>query len=273
MLQSSVDQVLSTRPDIDWAVSIRDAVGRELACRRGDHMLKTASVGKLLLLVEVARQRVAGELDGGCVLTRKPELTVADSGIWQYLRADELAIDDLCVLVASVSDNTATNALLQRVGLHRIGELAESLGLSRTALLDFVRDDRGANHPPALSTGSASELSGVMSRLSRRELISAPVSDRVNDWLATGVDLSMVTSAWGLDPLAHRYPDRKILLRNKTGSDPGVRADVGFIVRDAACFSYAVIANWDAGHDDYRDTVLSGMHAIGAVLRTALEGE
>jgi len=273
VLQSSIDEVLSSRADIDWAVSIRDGAGRELACRRGEYALKTASVGKLLLLLEVARQRVSGELDGACVLRRRPELAVADSGIWQYLHADELAIDDLCVLIASVSDNTATNVLLERVGLHRVGELAQSLGLAHTALLDFVRDDRGPSHPPTLSTGSASELSGVMSRLSRHELISAAVSGQVNTWLATGVDLSMVASAWGFDPLSHRYQDRNTVLRNKTGSDPGVRADVGFIASDASCLSYAVIANWDAARDDRRDAALSGMNAIGAVLRAALEGE
>ncbi|UMB69444.1 serine hydrolase [Mycobacterium paraterrae] len=273
MLQSSIDEALSTRAGIDWAVSIRDAAGHEIACWSGDHALKTASVGKLLLLVEVARQRVTGELDGTGVLTRKPELTVADSGIWQHLHVDELAIDDLCVLIASVSDNTATNVLLERVGLHRVVELARSLGLTHTALLDFVRDDRGPNHPATLSTGSASELSGVMSRLSRGALISTAVSEQVNAWLATGVDLSMVASAWGLDPLAHTSPDRNTFLSNKTGSDPGVRADVGFVARGAACFSYAVIANWDAGRDDIRDTVLSGMNAVGTVLRAALEGE
>ncbi len=273
MLQLSIDEALSAFADIDWAVSIRDGSGRELACRDGDRALKTASVGKVLLLLEVARQIHAGELNGAGLLSRTPELAVADSGLWQHLHIDELAIDDLCVLIASVSDNTATNVLLGRVGLPRVGELAESLGLVATALLDYVRGHRGPQHPPTLSTGSASELSALMSQLSRGTLLTPAVSEQVNAWLATTVDLSMVASAFGLDPLAHAPSDRNIAICNKTGADPGVRADVGTITGDATRFSYAVIANWDVGSADRRDEVLSGMNAIGTILRTAIESK
>ncbi|OBK35464.1 hypothetical protein A5658_08715 [Mycobacterium sp. 1245111.1] len=273
MLQRSIDDVLGGSADVEWAVSIRDAEGHELACRNGDRAMNSASVGKLLLLVEAARQCAAGDLSGATLLRRRPELVVADSGLWQHMRVDDLAIDDLCVLIASVSDNIATNVLLDRVGLPHVGTLAESLGLVHTALLDYVRDPRGAEHPPTLSVGSASELSHLMSRLSRRELVSPVVSERVNAWLATGVDLSMVASAFGLDPLSHVPSDRNVVIRNKTGTDPGVRADVGTAGRNATCLSYAVIANWEPAADHLRDEVLSGMNAVGTILRTALEGE
>ena len=273
MLQRSIDDALGVSADVAWAVSIRDAAGAELACRNGDRAMPTASVGKLLLLVEVARQCAAGDLSGATPLRRSPELLVADSGLWQHMHVDDLVIDDLCVLIASVSDNTATNVLLDRVGLQRVGALTESLGLVHTALLDYVRDHRGPHHPPTLSTGSASELSGLMSQLSRRELVSPAVSERVNGWLATGVDLSMVASGFGLDPLSHAPSDRNTFVCNKTGADPGVRADVGTVARNAACLSYAVIANWEPAADDLRDEVLSGMNAVGAILRTVVEGE
>lgn len=233
--------------------------------------MKTASVGKLLLLVEVARQCAEGELTGTTLLARDAELRVADSGIWQHLHVEELAVHDLCMLIASVSDNLATNALLKHVGLQRLHDLAESLGLEHTALLDYVRDHRGPDDPEALSTGSASELSLVISQLSRNELVSPTVSEQVNVWLTTNVDLSMVASAFGLDPLAHAPSDRNIVIRNKTGADPGVRADVGVIGRNTVWFHYAVIANWNASNPDLRDSALSAMRAVGAVLRTTIE--
>ena len=206
-------------------------------------------------------------------LVRDPELLVADSGLWQHLQVDELSINDLCFLIASVSDNLATNVLLNRVGLPALRGLTESLGLVDTALLDHVRDHRSPHDPPTLSTGSASELSLLMSQLCRGELISITVSDQVNTWLATGVDLSMVASAFGLDPLAHALSDRNVIIRNKTGADPGVRADVGTIGRPTTGVSYAVIANWNAADGDLRDVVLAGMQAIGETLRTVLESE
>jgi beta-lactamase class A len=235
--------------------------------------MNTASIGKLLLLIEVARQRDADELSGAALLDRDPELLVADSGLWQHLHVDKLSIDDLCVLIASVSDNLATNIVLKEVGLPALRALAESLGLAHTALLDYVRDRRGPADPMALSTGSASELSHLMSQLSRHELVSPAVSEQVNAWLASGVDLSMVASAFGLDPLAHTSSDRNIILRNKTGADPGVRADVGTVGRRTCMISYAVIANWDPLGPDLTDAVLSRMRAVGTLLKPTIESD
>ena len=82
----------------------------------------------------------------------------------------------------------------------------------------------------------------------------------------------MVASAFGLDPLAHAKTDRNIVIRNKTGADAGVRADVGAIGPSAGSFAYAVIANWDGSGPDLHDTALSGMHAIGSALRAMIEG-
>jgi beta-lactamase class A len=271
VLQRSIDDVLATTIGIDWSICIRDVAGHEVAGRNADRSMKTASVGKLLLLVEVARQCAEGDLTGTTLLGQDPELRVADSGIWQHLHVEELAVHDLCVLIASVSDNLATNALLKHVGLQRIHDLAESLGLEHTALLDYVRDHRAPGDPETLSIGSASELSLVMSQLSRNELVSPTVSAQVNAWLATNVDLSMVASVFGLDPLAHPPSDRNFIIRNKTGADPGVRADVGMIGRNAVWFNYAVIANWNDSDADLRDSALSGTRAIGTILRTTIE--
>jgi beta-lactamase class A len=271
VLQQSIDEVAALNADIDWSMCIRDAEGHELARRNADRSMKTASVGKLLLLIEVARQCAAGDLASTTVLRRNSGLSVADSGIWQHLHVEELSIHDLCVLIASVSDNLATNVLLEWVGLANVRALAQSLDLVHTALHDYVRDERGPADPATLSTGSASELSRMMSQLSRRELVSPTVSDQVNAWLALNVDLSMVASAFGLDPLAHAPSGRNFFIRNKTGSDPGVRAEVGTIGRETVWFSYAVIANWDAPDDDVPDAALSGMRAIGATLRSMIE--
>jgi len=271
VFQRPIDDVLSTSTGVEWAISIRDASGQELAHINADHPMNTASIGKLLLLVEVARQREAGELNGADLLSRDPELLVADSGLWQHLDVEKLSINDLCVLIASVSDNLATNVVLKRVGLQAVRAPAETLGLAHTVLLDYVRDRRGPADPPTLSTGSASELSQLTSRLSRHDVLSPAVSEQVNAWLATGVDLSMVASAVGLDPLTHNASGRNIMVYNKTGADPGVRADTGTIGRNARRLSYAVIANWDPSGPDAVDGVLSRMRAIGTILRASIE--
>jgi beta-lactamase class A len=265
-LQSRLTRLLEGRPGVRWSACLRDGAGRQLAAVSPARALPTASIGKLLLLVEVARQYDAGTLEPGELLSRAPELVVADSGLWQHLRAEQLAVDDLATLIGAVSDNTATNVLLARVGLARVQAAATALGLTHTRLLDRVRTDRGPDHPPCLSVGSAEELSRLAADLSAGVLVSAEVSRRVDRWLAPGADLSMVAAPWHLDPLAHVEEDRGLVARHKTGTDTDVRADVGYLRGPAGTVAYAVIAHWDPEARDARDEVLDAMHEVGRVV-------
>ncbi|MFV8316287.1 serine hydrolase [Mycobacterium sp. 23] len=269
-LHRLISDTVALTPGVKWSICIRDAAGAQLAHHNPDASMETASVGKLSLLAEVARQCDEGSVDCNELLDRNHVAPVADSGIWQHLQAQQLCIHDLCVLVASVSDNLATNVLLDHVGLDSVGQLCAAMGFVNTALLDGVRDHRGPDDAWTLSVGSAAELSDFMCRLAAGRLISRSVSDQLDAWLATGVDLSMVASAFGLDPLAHTESDRGFSIRNKTGTDAAVRADVGTVERNGDSFSYAVLANWDAAGPDLRDTVLAGMRSIGGVLRDLL---
>jgi beta-lactamase class A len=259
-LQVAVDHACRATPDVRWSICLRDlTTGEVLAAHEPERILSTASIGKLLLLVALTTAYQRGDVAPDELLERASELEVADSGLWQHLRVARLPVDDLAVLVGSVSDNTATNVLLQRVGLPRVQEAAVSLGLEHTALLDRVRSHRTVTEPPHLSVGSAGELSRLCSDLAGGRL--GPDLDR---WLAAGTDTSMVAGAFHLDPLAHVDPDRGVLLRHKTGTDDGVRGDVGWVRGPSAAVGYAVLANWR--HDDHRDAVLYAMGRVGAEL-------
>lgn len=227
-------------------------------------MHSTASIGKILLLAEVSVRFADGRLDPGEMLTRGVEEVVADSGLWQHLRADTLPAADVAALVGAVSDNLATNVLLRRVSLAAVTERGRSLGLVSTALHDRVRDLRRPTDPPALSTGTAAELSELMSRLHRGQVRSRAVSRRVLDWLALNTDTSMTGGALGMDPLAHVDADRSLTLANKTGTDHGVRADVGVATGPLRAVAYAVLAAFD---DADRDRVLGEMFSWGQRIR------
>ena|GEM_PF-987656 len=216
---------------VEWSVSAIDArTGDVLVEESADRELPCASLGKILVLIEAARRIHAGSLDPDQLLGRAPEDAVGDSGLWQDLRASLLPAADLCVLVGAVSDNLATNVLLRTLGLDAVSATARAIGLEGVTLHDQVRDKRGPGHPAHLATASARGLTCLFARLHRGEIVSPAVSETVLGWLAANTDLSMVASAWGLDPLAHRPADRPHLaLVNKTGSDRGVRAETGLV--------------------------------------------
>ena len=245
-------------PGTSWGVCLRDAsTGEVLAAHDADAVLRTASVGKLLLLLEVA----AGGHDLDAPLSRSAVPPVADSGLWQHLRTDVLPVHDAAALVGAVSDNLATNALLHLVGLDAVDRRRAALGLTATRLHDVVRDVRGPQDPPTLSSGTAGELSRLAAELHAGRVEGA---ERVRQWLAAGADLSMVASAWGLDPLAHVEADRGLRAWGKTGTDLGVRADVGVLAGPRRAVAWAVLS---AFADDRRDDVLAAMAEVGRVVK------
>jgi beta-lactamase class A len=229
-----------------------------------DHVvLPTAHVGKVLLLVEVAARLDAAVQSKFDLLDRTPDDLVGDSGVWQYLHAPSLPLTDLAALVAATSDNLATNVLLRSVGLDAVRARAEELGLKRTALLDKVRDRRGPDDAPQLSVGSAAELTTLFARIARGEAVNRAVSSRVSDWLALNADLSMVASAFALDPLAHVRSDHGLSLLNKTGADRGIRSEAGVLRGPRASVAYTVTITFEDDRHTARLGVLNAMRTIG----------
>lgn len=255
-----------------WSVELRDATsGTTLVALEPHRLLRTASVAKVYLLIEVAVRLAAGGLDPLQPVDRRAIAPVADSGLWHRFAGDVLPLVDVAELVGATSDNLATNALLELVGLDAVRARAARHAADGSTLHDRVRDVRGAADPPTLSEGSAADWVTLLAGLKRGSVESPRVSETVLGWLAAGTDLSMVASAFGLDPLSHACgPDRGIAVWNKTGADAGVRADVGVLDGGSRTLVYAAICNWSphAG-DDPRDDVLAAMRGIGASLRSA----
>lgn len=259
-------------PGVRWSVCLRDAqTSAVLAAHDADRVQRTASVGKVFLLLEVARRLEDGTLDADEPLAWEEEEWVADSGLWHLMASRALPLGDLCWLVGAFSDNLATNVLLRRVGVDAVTATTHALGFTRSALLDRVREDRGPQHPPTLSRGTAAELSDLLARLHRDELVPPGVGARVRAWLAADADLSMTAAAFGLDPLAHRDPDRGLTMINKTGTISTARIDVGVVSGPTAELAWAVLAEWDPGTDP-RDDVLATMRRTGDLIRTHVQG-
>lgn len=256
-----------------WSSCLLDATGRVIEEHDAHSVRSTASIGKVFLLCEIAERLVEGSLDPHQVLARDLRVAVADSGLWQHLSQDSLRLVDACVLVAAVSDNWATNVLLGVVSTESVSKRARALGCVDSALHDGVRDVRTADDPALLSTGTARELAEVARRIhlaSRGDSvagISSAAGALVEGWLLTGVDLSMVAAPFRLDPLSHDEGDLR--LWNKTGSDLGVRADMGVAWTDADAVAYAAIATWAPG-DDEKDPAFESMHELGRMVASRM---
>ncbi|CAN7175080.1 serine hydrolase [Knoellia sp. LjRoot47] len=263
---------LELLPGVDWSISIVDlGSGQVLASHDPDRLLSTASVGKVFVLIEVAERLRAGTLTSDQPLDRRDVTPVADSGLWQHLRTDVLPLDDVARLVGTVSDNWATNVLIDLVGIDAVRARAAQWAARGSDLVDVVRGLRGPDDPPHLSLGCAADHVDVLARLWAERSTPGSVGEHVLGWLASGMDLSMVASAWHQDPLSHAEETAGPVVVNKTGTNLGVRADVGVLDSGGRATAYAVLANWTENPPGTgRDDVMDALRGIGDALRAAL---
>lgn len=259
---------------VKWSIHVVDAeTNAVLATHQAGTVCETASIGKVFLLIEVARRLLDGRLDAGQRIEIPAEHMVRDSGLLYRMHEQRIPVYDAAMLVGAVSDNLATNALISMCTLESVHGVAAELGYSHTALLDYIRNVRGPGLPWTPSYGSAAELCDLMLRLGRDEILSPEVSSLVRTWLAAGVDTSMVASGLLLDPLAHDDPEYLgMVLRHKTGSTDFARIDIGTVRGPAGSIAYAVAANWKDQEDDLREPVLHSMALIGEGIRTLAGG-
>ncbi|MCS3878413.1 muramoyltetrapeptide carboxypeptidase LdcA involved in peptidoglycan recycling/beta-lactamase class A [Gordonia amarae] len=268
-----------------WSVRIVNAAdGAVLAEHTPDVLCKTASIGKIFLLIEVARRLESGELSPEQRITVPPELHVRDSGLLHMMAWHDVAIADAALLVGAVSDNLATNALIHLCGLDAVRAVAPALGYRDTTLVDYIRSERLPGMPWTASCGTGAELADLMRRLGEGDteesceatILTPGVRARVLEWLAAGADTSMVAGGMRLDPLAHVDPvEDGVVLRHKTGTIDTARIDVGHVAGPTGRVAYAVAANWDddvaSGHD-MRSSVLGAMDTIGERIRARVTG-
>ncbi|MFE7706017.1 serine hydrolase [Streptomyces sp. NPDC057486] len=250
------------------AVAAVDIDGGETAGADECTVLPVASASKLLLLAEVSRRLDTGELVADRPVEVLDEDMAAGSGVLRRMSRRGWTVEDLAWLTASVSDNTATNALLRLVGRESTARLAEELGLDRLTLHDKVRDIRGPDVPPVFATGTARGLARLVTHAMRGTMISPAASARLLQWMRANTDHGLVPALVDHDPYAPGFPNPLpdgLLVANKTGTDTGVRADAGVIV-GARRLAYAVVAHWDPVLGP--GTERAAVHAVRDVGRT-----
>ena len=128
-LANEIERLADAAGGIIGVSATQLSTGRHIGYREHEPF-PTASVIKLPLLVTFHEEAIAGHIDLSERVTYRIDTRVAGSGVLQYLD-DGLAptLRDLSVLMMSVSDNTATDLLFDRVGKARIEQTMERLGL------------------------------------------------------------------------------------------------------------------------------------------------
>lgn len=214
-------------------VYIRALEGGEAFALRADEAFPAASTIKLALLLELYRQSEgAGPARLQDPYLLRPADLVEDSIMLGNLSAGtRLTNRDLAVFAAVVSDNGATNVLIDRVGMARVNAALEGLGLRRTRLRRKMMDLQAAREGRENLT-TPRELAELWRALQAGPALGAEARADLMRILLTPKD--------GF--LARLLPEA-LPVASKPGTLPGVRNDGGIVQVKGRPFVIAVLAS------------------------------
>lgn len=174
-----------------------------------------ASAIKVAILMEVFKQAHEGKFKLTDTRRIQREDKTGGSGILAELGDGtvEMTLHDLCVLMIVLSDNTATNMLLDLVGRENINRTLASLGLKETKvqrrMMDMEAAKRGQEN---LSTPA--EAARIMEILYKGEFVSRSICDEILGILKKGKATNLKAG----------LPE-EIVVASKPGSIPGVTTE------------------------------------------------
>ncbi len=136
-------------------------------------------------------------------------------------------------MMITVSDNMATNLLIDRVGMDRVNELMADLGLASIRLQrKMIQPEESARGNENLATPA--DAAALMARILRCELPMEPVLCE---------DLQRVLAIPHAGPIQDGTPGG-IRVLQKTGSVPGVRTSWGVVELPGRPYAMAVMGNY-----------------------------
>ena len=208
-LRATLDSIANAHRGVMGYV-VKDIDRGIVLSRRGDETFPTASIVKVPILVTVydlvAKNMIA--LDDRLTMLKIDK--VPGSGVLQYLHDGlEITVGDAAWLMIGVSDNTATNLLLDRIIIRRVWEKMEALGLPHTKVhsksflrIASVAMDSSVKY--GLGVTTANEMSRLFELLAQGKAVS-PAADSTMLAMLEQTDYSgMLTRFAGGVRVAHK---------------------------------------------------------------------
>ena len=231
----------------------------------------TASVIKLPVLITLMQQCEDGEasLDEPLMLRRADKLT--GSGVLQHLTPGlMMPVRDWAFLMMNLSDNAATNVLIDYVGIEKVRLWLRQADYPDVHLhhkINFQALHQDQSH---FGTAAPHGLTRLMTAVFRREIVSPAACDEMLRMM-NDVGLDRIGRYLPITPFGTDVPSsEKLRLAGKTGSFAGTRAQTAVVWRgegdETQGFTITVMSEGDPAPETW-SVDATGVLVIGRIAR------
>jgi len=251
-VESRIDEI-AMRFDGVMGIAIVDLTdGRRALLRNAEHVFPTASSIKIAILLELyhqdeqARTGAKGKATLDDLYTFDSKDLVEDSRIMGDLTAGVTRVTnrDLAQFMVAVSDNTAANILIDRVGRDNVNATLRGLGLTKTMLRRKMMDVAAAQRGDE-NVATPREMAELLEAIYKGKILKTQSTKELIKQLST------------LKPsyIPRGLPD-SVQVANKPGELEGVRTDSGIVFAANRPFAISVMTAY-AGDEQAAERAIS----------------
>jgi beta-lactamase class A len=200
--------------------------------RLPNEVFPTASSIKLAILYELFKQSEEGRVRLDAPLTWEPKRAVGGSGVLFELSNPTLSLRDYATLMVVLSDNTATNVVIDAIGLDRVNARMQALGTAEIRLRRRMMDlEAAAKGNENVATPSA--LARLLTAIDKGEGLTPASRDAMVQILKKGKTSPMLR---GIPP--------GVAVASKPGDLDAVRADAGVVYVPQRPYVFVAMTSW-----------------------------
>lgn len=218
------EKVIKKLEKINGDVSFyyKNLISKEIIKYNDEKQMLAASIIKLPILIECFNQINKGIISNDDIFITKNKEKVPSCGALNYMRENlKVTLEDLYTLMIILSDNYATNMLIDKLGIYNINKTINEIGLKNTILNRKMFDEEKSLLGLENYT-SARDMAYLLEKMYNKELIDEKSSEEM-------ISILKNQRLNGKIPFFIQSIRPKIQIAHKTGEDTNITHDVGIV--------------------------------------------
>jgi beta-lactamase class A len=245
-LGAEIEKIAGSHDGV-MGVAIKDLTTGEEILINDQLTFPTGSSIKIPILIELHKQAAEGKYKLTDQRWVERQDKVGGSGVIINFgdHTSQLSLSDLATLMIVLSDNTATNMLIDQVGMANVNRMMDGLGLKqirlRRKMIDQAASARGDEN-----TATPREAMALMEKLYRGQVVNKQLSD----------DALKILKIRKNSPIPRLLPD-SVEIANKPGGIEGVACDWAVIYVPNRPYAIAVMTNYNGPNGEAADDAIA----------------